>query len=151
MMHRIIHLTLAGATALALIAFAAGAAADPGEEHKDDIPTPPPSQANFGPGIEGMKLLDVADKDGSINSDIAFYGKRAYVGNYDGFRIINIKKPKRMALLSDTRCRANQGDLSVFKARDGRLILRQSIDRPVTARACSAVDTPLGQEVGLGV
>jgi hypothetical protein len=149
-MRRIIHLTLAGATALALIAFAAGAAADPGEEHQDDIPTPPPSQANFGPGIEGMKLLDVADKDGTINSDIAFYGKRAYVGNYDGFRIFNIKKPKRMVLLSDTRCRANQGDLSVFKARDGHLYLLQSIDRPVTAPDCSGVDTATVMEDELG-
>jgi hypothetical protein len=139
------------ACVFASLALAAGAVADPGEEHQDDIPTPPPSQPNFGPGIEGMKLLDVADKDGSINSDIAFYGKRAYVGNYDGFRIINIKNPKKMVLLSDTRCRANQGDLSVFKARDGRLIMLQSIDRPVTAPNCTGVDTATVMEDELGV
>jgi hypothetical protein len=134
----------------ASLALATGVAADPGEGHGDDIPTPPPSQPNFGPGIEGMKLLDVADKDGTINSDIAFYGKRAYVGYYDGFRIFNIKKPKNLKLLSDTSCRANQGDLSVFKARDGRLMMLQSIDRPVTAPDCSAVDTPIVQEDELG-
>ena len=87
----------------AMLMFAAAAVADPGDDHgHDDIPVPPPSQPNFGSGIEGMKLLDVADKDGTINSDIAFYGKRAYVGNYDGFRIFDISKPKQMELLSDT-------------------------------------------------
>ena len=28
-------------------------------------------------------------QDGTINSDIAFYGNLAFVGNYDGFRVIN--------------------------------------------------------------
>jgi hypothetical protein len=137
---------------LAVLALGTAALADPGEDHgHDDIPVPAPSQPNFGPGSENMKLLDVADKDGTVNSDIAFYGKRAYVGNYDGFRIINIAKPQRMKLLSDTRCRANQGDVSVFKARDGRMILLQSIDRPVTAPDCSAVDTATIDEDQLGV
>ena len=141
---------------LALAAFGAlpaVAVADPGEghSHADDIPVPPPSLPNAGAGIENMKLLDVADKDGTINSDIAFFGNKAYVGNYDGFRIFNIKEPKNMRLLSDTRCRANQGDLSVFRARDGRMILLQSIDRPVTAPDCSAVDTATTTEDENGV
>ena len=136
----------------AMLMFAAAAVADPGDDHgHDDIPVSPPSQPNFGSGIDGMKLLDVADKDGTINSDIAFYGKRAYVGNYDGFRIFDIRKPTQMDLLSDTRCRANQGDLSVFKAKDGRMIMLQSIDRPVTAPDCSGVDTATIDEDQLGV
>jgi hypothetical protein len=140
------------AVPFAIIAFAAAATADPGDDHgHDDIPVSPPSQPNFGSGMEGMKLLDVADKDGTINSDIAFYGRRAYVGNYDGFRIFDISKPKRLALLSDTKCRANQGDLSIFKARDGRMIMLQSIDRPVTAPDCSGVDTATVDEDQLGV
>jgi hypothetical protein len=98
-----------------------------------------------------MSLLDLADKDGTTNSDIAFFGNRAYVGNYDGFRIFNIANPSRLRLLSDTRCRANQGDLSVFRARDGRLYLLQSIDRPVTAPDCTAADTPTVMEDELGV
>jgi hypothetical protein len=135
-----------------MLVFAAAALADPGDDHgHDDIPVSPPSQPNFGSGSDGMKLLDVADKDGTLNSDIAFYGKRAYVGNYDGFRIFDISKPKSMDLLSDTKCRANQGDLSIFKARDGRMIMLQSIDRPVTAPDCSGVDTPTVDEDQLGV
>jgi len=88
-----------------------------------------------------MELLDVAEKDGTINSDIAFMGNKAYVGNYDGFRIFDISNPSKLDVLSDTRCRANQGDLSVFKAKDGRTIMLQSIDRPVTAPDCTGVDT----------
>lgn len=30
-----------------------------------------------------MELLDVSDKDGTVNSDIAFYRNLAFVGNYD--------------------------------------------------------------------
>ena len=140
---------------LALVAFGAlpaVAVADPGEgdSHADDIPVPPPALPNAGSGIENMKLLDVADRDGTINSDIAFHGNKAYVGSYDGFRIFNIKEPKSMKLLSDTRCRANQGDLSVFKARNGRMYLLQSIDRPVTAPDCSGVDTATTTEDELG-
>jgi LVIVD repeat len=134
------------------LALAPSATADPGETHGklDNIPVPPPSLPNAGPGSANMSLLDVADKDGSINSDIAFYGDYAYAGNYDGFRIFDISRPAQMDLLSDTRCRSNQGDVSVFKAKDNRLIMLQSIDRPVTTDNCSAVDTPLVNEDQLG-
>jgi hypothetical protein len=151
-MRRISRWALLGASVLALLAFAAGATADPGEDHgHDDIEVPPPSLPNFGPGTENMELLDVADKDGTINSDLAFYGNRAFAGNYDGFRIFDIRNPSRFRLLSDTRCRAIQGDLSVFKARDGRLIMLQSIDRPVTAPDCTGVDTATVAEDERGV
>src|SRR5919106_3555436 len=124
-MRRTTGLALACASAIAVLGLAAVATADPGEGHGDGIPVPTPGQPNFGAGIEGMKLLDVAEKDGTINSDIAFMGNKAYVGNYDSFRIFNIKKPASLKLLSDTRCRANQSDVSVFKAEDGRKILLQ--------------------------
>jgi hypothetical protein len=146
-MRRITRLAPLCACALGLLALTAVATADPGEDsHGDGIPVPTPGQPNFGAGMEGMKLLDGADKDGTINSDIAFYGNKAYVGNYDGFRIFSIKKPSELDLLSDTKCRANQGDLSVFKSRDDRMILLQSIDRPVTAPDCTGVDTPTTTE-----
>jgi hypothetical protein len=137
--------SLAAAGACLALA-AAPAPADPGEGHADDIPVPPPSLPVAAPGAEGLQLLDVADKDGTLNSDIAFYGDYAYVGNYDGFRIIDISRPARLRVVSDLRCRANQGDVSVFKARNGRMYLLQSIDRPVTAPDCTAVDTPTVQE-----
>ena len=150
-MRRTTGLALACASAIGVLGLSAVATADPGEGHGDGIPVPTPGQPNFGAGIENMKLLDVADKDNTINSDIAFFGNRAYVGNYDGFRIFNIKKPSKLDLLSDTKCRAYQGDLSVFRSRDNRMILLQSIDRPVTAPDCSAVDTATTTEDENGV
>jgi hypothetical protein len=124
------------------------AGADPGEDHgHDGIPVPPPTLPLTPPGSSNFTFLGAADKDGTTNSDIAFYGANAYVGNYDGFRIIDVSKPDRMNVLSDTTCRANQGDVSVFKTRDGRLILLQSIDRAITAPDCTGVDTPLVSEL----
>jgi hypothetical protein len=150
-MRRITRLATLCAFVAGLFALTAVATADPGEGHGDGIPVPTPGQPNFGAGIEGMKLLDVADKDATINSDFAFMGNKAYVGNYDGFRIFDISEPSNMDLLSDTKCRANQGDLSVFKSRDDRKILVQSIDRPVTAPDCTGVDTPTTTEDENGV
>ena len=124
------------------------AAADPGEDHgHDGISVPAPTLPLTPPGSSNFTFLGAADKDGTTNSDIAFYGDKAYVGNYDGFRIIDVSKPDRMNVLSDTTCRANQGDLSVFKTSDGRLILLQSIDRPVTMPDCTGVDTALESEL----
>ena len=125
-------LTTGGAVALA----------DPGEEHgHDGIPVPAPTLPGSPPGAANLTFLDAADKDGTVNSDIAFYGDRAYVGTYDGFRIVDISNPAAMTVLSDTKCRANQGDVSIFKTRGGRMILLQSIDRAVTEADCTGVDT----------
>jgi hypothetical protein len=137
---------VAGLLAIALAGLPAGALADPGEDHSDEFPVPVPSQPKHPPGIQSMELLDVADKDGTINSDIAFDGNLAYVGNYDGFRIIDISDPSNMNVLSDTKCRANQGDVSVFRGTGGRKYLLQSIDRTVDAPDCTAKDTPIVQE-----
>ena len=141
-MLRFTQVRVAAAAAAILLSGGAIAVADPGEEHgHDGIPVPAPTLPLTPPGASNFTFLDAADKDGTINSDIAFYGNRAYVGNYDGFRIIDIFEPDRLRVLSDIKCRANQGDVSVFKPRDGRRILLQSIDRPVTAPDCSGVDT----------
>jgi hypothetical protein len=141
-MLRSTQVRVAAAAAAMLLSGGAIAVADPGEEHgHDGIPVPAPTLPLTPPGSSNFTFLDAVDKDNTTNSDIAFYGDNAYAGNYDGFRIIDVRKPSAMRLLSDIRCRANQGDLSVFKARNGRIILLQSIDRPVTAPDCSGVDT----------
>jgi hypothetical protein len=128
--------------AAVLITGGAVALADPGEEHgHDGIPVPTPTLPLTPPGFSNLTFLDAADNDGTINSDIAFYGDRAYVGTYDGIRIVDISNPAAMTVLSETKCRANQGDVSIFKTRGGRMILLQSIDRAVTAPDCTGVDT----------
>jgi hypothetical protein len=150
-MRRIARAVLPLMAVLGLLAFVGPAAGDPGEEHADDIPVPPPTNPAAPPGIDHMELLDAEDNDGTINSDIAFLGGRAYAGYFDGFRIIDIRNPSQMEVLSQTTCRANQGDLSVFRSRDDRIIMLQSIDRPVTAPDCTGVDTATTTEDEQGV
>jgi hypothetical protein len=73
------------------------------------------------------------------SSDIAFWGDLAYVGDYGGFRIFDISKPKPK-LISDMRCYGPQGDPSVFDTDGDRkadtLVL--SVDSPLTSKDCGA-------------
>ncbi|MDQ4027893.1 MAG: hypothetical protein M3214_07590, partial [Actinomycetota bacterium] len=60
------------------------------------------------------KPFQVANETGATNSDIAFWGTRAYVGNYDGVRIYDISNPAAPQLLNDWRCRGPQNDPAVW-------------------------------------
>jgi hypothetical protein len=97
--------------------------------------------APVAPGSQGMKLVGNSDKDGTTNSDLAFYGNLAFAGNYDGFRILDIRSP-RPRVIVDYACRGPQNDVSVYEIR-GRLYLFQSIDTAQSAEDCSSVDNPL--------
>ena len=105
------------------------------------------------PSVSGMPLVGNADKDGTTNSDLAFYGNYAFSGNYDGFRIIDISSPEQPTVLSDYYCRGAQGDVSVTKL-GKRLMLFVSVDRAQTKASCdgtregSSADTPIVQEGG---
>ncbi|MFI6501559.1 LVIVD repeat-containing protein [Nonomuraea typhae] len=48
-----------------------------------------------------------------INTDMAFQGRYAYVGNYYGFSIYDIANPKRTRLVSSVVCPGGQMDVSV--------------------------------------
>jgi len=95
-------------------------------------------------------------KTGTTNSDLAFWkegGVRgphqelAAAGNYDGFRLFDIKDPDNPILVSDFRCRGPQNDVSFYRAED-RLLLIQSIDRPQTTARCeTSADTPVASGV----
>ncbi|TQE33966.1 hypothetical protein Sipo8835_16390 [Streptomyces ipomoeae] len=47
------------------------------------------------------------------NSDLAFQGKYAYAGNYDGFRIFDISNPKAPKTVAQVLCPGSQNDISV--------------------------------------
>ena len=65
-MRRIKSLAL-GACAFAVLAFAGGVNADPGEErHAGEVPPPEPTMEPAPPGIDGMQLLDYEDKDRDV-------------------------------------------------------------------------------------
>lgn len=69
---------------------------------------------------QNMHALGFSERANTIspftaNSDIAFWGKYAYQGNYDGFRIVDITEPDNPVEVLDYRdCAGNQGDVIVW-------------------------------------
>ena len=140
-----LRLTLACA-ALALVVVAAPARADHGNAdeaspnmlHVANLPPPPQFLA--------------CDRGSSacFNSDLAFWESGALrggpydlaaQGNYEGFRLIDIRDPENPVELSVVECRSNQGDVSFYQA-DDRLLLIQSVEEPTTTDECAtAIET----------
>ena len=52
---------------------------------------------------------------GSTNSDLAFTGKYAIQGNYNGFQVWDISNPGRPSLVKGYFCPASQSDVSVYR------------------------------------
>lgn len=51
---------------------------------------------------------------GFLNSDLAFGGKYAFVGNYNGFNIYDVSTASDPQLVTSVVCPGGQGDLSVY-------------------------------------
>src|SRR5438105_1285602 len=54
-----------------------------------------------------------SNKLGFTNSDLAFSGNHAFVGNYHGFNTYDVERPTRPKLLASVVCPGGQGDMSV--------------------------------------
>ena len=48
------------------------------------------------------------------NSDLAFWGTKAYAGHYDGFQIVDVSDPEAPSQLVDFACPGSQHDVSVW-------------------------------------
>jgi hypothetical protein len=70
----------------------------------------------------------------TINSDIAFQGDYAYVGNYGGFTVVDIKHPEKPKVVSSVVCPGSQMDMSVY----GNLLFG-SVDSSRNDDSCSSV------------
>jgi PA domain len=116
---------------------------------------PPPavstytSTANMEPrghSARNVPLENASPVDGIYNSDLAFWGKRAFQGTYEGFRIIDIRSSRNpREIINYAQCspgttQGNQGDVVVWDD-----ILVRSWNSP--AQATSTCD---GQLVGAG-
>jgi hypothetical protein len=79
----------------------------------------------------------------TANSDLAFWGRTAYHGNYDGFRIVDVSSPANPKLLNDYRdCAGNQGDVIIWET-----ILVRSWNSPAPAGStCDGQPVPTGWE-----
>ena len=86
---------------------------------------------------------------GIFNSDLAFWGRTAVQGTYEGFRLINVSDPENPSeIVNFTDCvggttTGNQGDVIVW----GNIIVRSwNSPTPAGGRFCGGVFTPAGQE-----
>ncbi len=84
----------------------------------------------------------VPDGQRVISSDIAFQGRYAYQGNYNGFRVIDIKAPGNPKLIATTECNGDQGDLVVYE----HVLVRTWNTKRSTDRACGGETVPAGFE-----
>jgi hypothetical protein len=86
---------------------------------------------------------------GVFNSDLAFWGRSAYQGTYEGFRIIDISQPDNPVEVNNfTDCvqgttTGNQGDVIVW---ENILVRSWNSPTPAGGRFCGGVFTPAGQE-----
>ena len=71
------------------------------------------------------------------NSDLAFQGKYAFAGNYDGFRIFDISDPKAPKTVSQVLCPGSQNDISV----SGDLLFL-STDSSRSDNSCNSTTQP---------
>ncbi|MER5623744.1 hypothetical protein ABT061_22175 [Streptosporangium sp. NPDC002544] len=69
-----------------------------------------------------------------INTDMAFQGDYAFVGNYSGFSIYDIKKPNQTSLVSSVVCPGGQMDLAI----EGDLLFA-AVDSSRNNDSCSSV------------
>ena len=157
------HLGAACATAVvALAALAPAASAHPiesgefyvpwgervGGDRAVDLVRATAAQASAA-GTQGLSLVGNADKDGTVNSDLAFNGDLVYAGNYCG-----LPDPRRFdaaahAPWSTSRATARR-TTSRSTAMGGKTFLFQSIDTAQTAEDCSSANAPIvnGGRVG---
>jgi hypothetical protein len=99
------------------------------------------------PGVDEIvsspNLRQVAHmpRDGAFaqttNSDIAFQGDYAYAGNYNGFAIFDISRPREPVLVSQVLCPGSQNDISVY----GDLLFL-STDSSRTDDSCNSTIQP---------
>jgi LVIVD repeat len=89
------------------------------------------------PDIAGIsKLFNQPNGSGAVNSDIAFWGDRAYQGHYDGVQIFDISDPAAPTLLNNFQCHGPQNDPVVWHN-----LLFLAVDRTQTGPECGSVDT----------
>jgi LVIVD repeat len=86
----------------------------------------------------------LGDPDGvrHINSDIAFEGRLAFNGNYDGIRIIDISDPDNPQEIVHQHCNGDQGDIVVWK----NILVRSWNSKKTTPRTCDGQTVPAGWE-----
>jgi hypothetical protein len=109
----------------------------------------PPEDTPDRPHSPNMHLLGASLRAGAVtgpppvgpgtvpwdtrNTDLAFWGKLAIQGRYDGFRVIDIRSPGNPRELAHFPCVSPQGDVGIYR----NLVFR-SVDSPQRTDGCTA-------------
>ncbi len=80
-------------------------------------------------------------EEGALNSDLAFQGKYAYAGNYNGFAIYDISKPGQVEQVTQVLCPGSQNDISVLGD-----ILVLSTDSSRSDNSCASTPQDASEE-----
>jgi hypothetical protein len=83
--------------------------AEPNPNAPPDPNAPPPPDPNVPPPFDPV----AANRLSFTNSDLAFSGNHAIVGNYHGFNTYDVERPGKPKLLASVVCPGGQGDVSV--------------------------------------
>jgi LVIVD repeat len=134
-MRKLPHVLALAAAAVSLLAFPLAAGADHGTRpHTQNI-----HAKGHSPDF-GSFLLPDGQRD--ANSDLAFWGRLAFHGDYDGFRIVDISDPDNPQLVSRTRCNGDQGDIVVWE----NILVRAWNAPKAVPRDCDGTTVPAGFE-----
>lgn len=130
---RVLALTVA---AVGILVFPLGA----GAGHTTDPHSP--DLVPRGHILEPASLLNPAIGNPDIHTDIAFWGKFAIQGNWDGFNIRDIRDPDNPTQVGRAFCDGPQGDVVVFKN-----IVVRTWDAPASGTTtCGGQTVPAGFE-----
>ena len=127
-LRRVATLVAAASMTLALPAVASAQTADPRgglQPGTDTSTTDVDLKADAGQAILNLERLGRASKPAyanspgalsgsNVNSDIAFTGDHAIVGNYSGFGIYDVSDPTEPTLQTTVTCPGSQNDVSVY-------------------------------------
>jgi hypothetical protein len=123
-------------------------AGNPAPPERD--PKAPPDPNNPPPDPDKPPPFDpvVSNRLGFTNSDLAFSGNHAFVGNYHGFNTYDVERPARPKLLASIVCPGGQGDVSVH----GNLLF-MSVEQTRGRLDCGVqgVPTPVSTERFRGI
>ena len=110
-----------------------------------------PGFENPGVAASGLELLANRPKPagffnpanpgdfGFVNSDLAFEGKNAFVGNFNGFQIYDISNPANPTIRTTVVCPGGQGEVSVY-----RNLVFMSAEETRSRTDCGAPAVPTG-------
>ena len=91
--------------------------------------------------VAHVPLSGAFAQEGAYGTDLAFRGRYAFQGNYEGFAVYDIKRPTAPKLVAQVICPGGQGDVSVY-----RNVLILSVDSSRSDSSCASTAQPASKK-----